>query len=142
MIKKKKSKHPERTKKVKRFSAKQLKARLWNIIKEWIRKEYPHECYTCGAKNLIGANLQTGHFIPSCACGPELRYDPRNLRLQCYSCNIHKGGWGERFAENLEIREGKPYVEELRRIQKQSIQVKVNWDYWINFYEQKLKEQK
>ena len=140
MIKKKKSKHSERIKKVKQPSAKQYKTRLWNLIKEWIRKKDPHECDTCGAKNLTGSNLQTGHFIPSCICGPELRYDPRNLRLQCMSCNCHRGGWGERFAEMLEMREGKEYVEELRRIQRQSKTTKVDWEYWINFYTQQLNE--
>ena len=125
---------------VKKTSAKTLKNKLWNLIKIWIRLKYEHVCYTCGAQNLIGANCQTGHFIPSCICGPELRYDPRNLRIQCYSCNIHKGGWGERFAENMELREGKAYVDELRRIQKQSKVVKVDYEYWIDYYTKLIQE--
>lgn len=84
---------------------------LWELCKQIIRKKYGNTCYTCGAKNLSAGNWQTGHFIPRSVCGLYLRYDLRNLRPQCYRCNISLGGNGTTFYRTLVDLEGLTYVD-------------------------------
>lgn len=71
-----------------------LKKELWNLCREIILQRHGSDCYTCGAKDLIGSNRHIGHFIPSSVCSAAMRYDLDNLRPQCYRCNIHlSGNW-------------------------------------------------
>lgn len=95
----------------KKTPEKKLKEELWELCKQIIRKIYGNICYTCGAKDLAGGNWHTGHFIPSSICGAYLRYDLRNLRPQCYRCNISLAGNGSSFYQILVMREGQEYVD-------------------------------
>lgn len=70
-------------------------------------------CFTCGKGGLSGSSWHTGHFIPSSTCGAYLRYDLRNLRPQCYYCNINLGGNGSAFYRRLLETEGQEYVDQL-----------------------------
>ncbi len=92
---------------------KKLKKELWELCKQIIRKLYGNTCYTCGAKNLEGGNWQTGHFIPRSICGLYLRFDLRNLRPQCYRCNISLSGNGAIFYRLLVRDCNQSYVDEL-----------------------------
>ena len=56
-------------------------------------------------------------------CGATLKYDMRNLRWQCYYCNINLGGNGAVFYKNLVEKEGQEYVDELFRI-KNTVSIK------------------
>lgn len=91
------------------------KDKLWELCKQIIRKKYGNTCYTCGTTGLAGSNWQTGHFITSSTCSTELRYDLKNLRPQCYRCNISLSGNWQRFEERLIWDEGQEYVDELKR---------------------------
>jgi hypothetical protein len=62
---------------------------------------------------LVGSSWQTGHFIPSSVGGAFLRYELRNLRPQCYRCNIDLSGNGAMFYKLLVEREGQAYVDQL-----------------------------
>jgi len=84
-----------------------LEKKLWAECKRIIRARYPHDCYTCEAKNIEGCNMQTGHFYPKGALGASMKYDLRILRLQCMRCNIHHGGMGSVYANRLEKELGK-----------------------------------
>lgn len=90
-----------------------LKKELWELCKQIIRKRYGNTCYTCEAEGLAGANWHTGHFIPSSVCGTYLRWDLRNLRPQCFRCNISLVGNGSSFYRELLIREGVSYLDQL-----------------------------
>lgn len=90
-----------------------LKKKLWELCKNIIREAYGNECYTCDATGLRGSNWHTGHFIPSSICGAYLRYDLRNLRPQCYHCNINLGGNGGMFYRNLVEDIGQAEVDQL-----------------------------
>lgn len=90
-----------------------LKKKLWQLCKVIIRAKYGNDCYTCGKSGLVGSNWHTGHFIPSATCGLYLRYDLRNLRPQCFDCNINLGGNGSAFYRRLMADEGSDYVERL-----------------------------
>lgn len=90
-----------------------LKDKIWKLCKKIIRTKYGNSCYTCEAENLVGSNWHTGHFIPSSVCGVFLRWELRNLRPQCFRCNISLVGNGSTFYKRLVEREGQAYVDQL-----------------------------
>lgn len=92
-----------------------LKEKLWELCKQIIRKLYGNTCYTCGKTELEGSNWHTGHFIASSVCGAYLRYDLRNLRPQCYRCNISLSGNGSLFYRHMVEEEGQEYVDGIFR---------------------------
>lgn len=110
-----------------------LKAQLWQICRQ-IRNETT--CYTCGKENLSGSSRQLGHFIAASISSPELRYDLKNLQIQCYHCNINLSGATLQFQENLIRDNGVEYVAELwlrNRMTKEKV-------FPIAWYQQKIKE--
>ena len=117
------------TKKVKKQTITQIQKKLWDECKRLIKQKYGNTCYTCGKMNLEGSNRHTGHFIPSSVCGAYLRYDLRNLRPQCYTCNIHHGGNGAIYYKNMVEREGQEYVDQLFR-DKQRITKAIDHYIW------------
>lgn len=91
------------------------KDKLWKLCREIIRATYPNDCFTCRATDLQGSNWQTGHFITSSTCSMELRYDLKNLRPQCYRCNINLSGNWTVFESRLVREEGQGYVDDLKK---------------------------
>ena len=76
-----------------------LKARLWGLLSPAIKARHGNTCYSCGAPGLSGSNWQTGHLWT--AGGHSLvRFDPRNLRPQCFRCNISLRGNIASYAAN------------------------------------------
>lgn len=108
-----KSKKPKRVKVASEI--KKAKKRLWELCKQIIRKTYGNTCYTCKKTGLVGSSWQTGHFIASSIGGAYLRFDLRNLRPQCYRCNIDLSGSGAVFYRTLVLDKGQQYVDELFR---------------------------
>jgi hypothetical protein len=107
---------PRKKKRINRSTGvKTLKNKLWELCKRIIRLLYGNTCYTCGRTGLSGSQWHTGHFLPSSTCGIFLRFDLRNLRPQCYYCNINLGGNGAAFYHNLVLYEGQEYVDRLFR---------------------------
>jgi len=90
-----------------------LKDELWQLCKQIIRLKYGNVCYTCGKEDLKGSNWHTGHFIPKAFGGEYLKYDLRNLRPQCYNCNINLGGNGAIFYHLMLKEESKTYVNSI-----------------------------
>lgn len=99
----------------KKSDLQKLKAQLWTLCRERTRARYGNTCYTCGKTGLEGGNWQTGHFVSSSICSTELRYDLRNLRPQCYSCNINKSGNWLAYEQKLVRDHGQEYVDQLKR---------------------------
>jgi len=89
-----------------------LKNKTWELCKQITRKRYGFVCYTCD-KPLASKDCHTGHFIPRSKGGLSLKYDLKNLRPQCYDCNINLGGNGAEFYRRLVRIEGQEYVDEL-----------------------------
>lgn len=109
---------------------KKLKIKLWELCKQIVRKTYIKEdgtwdCFTCDKHIDIPAKAQTGHFIPSSTCGAYLRYDLRNLRVQCYNCNINGGGQGAMYYKNLVEEKGQDYVDQI--FQDKHKTIKADW---------------
>ena len=100
-------------KKVSKQPISKIKKKLWELCKQLIREKYGNTCYTCGKSGLSGSNWHTGHFIPDAASGAYIRYDLRNLRPQCYNCNVNHGGAGAEYYRRMVEREGQKYVDKL-----------------------------
>lgn len=108
------------SKKAKKKTPAQLKTKLWELCKKITRERYQNangtwNCFTCGRLIDEPAKAQTGHFIPSGACGAYLRYDLRNLRIQDYYCNINLGGNGSAFYLALLNEMGEDFLADLFR---------------------------
>lgn len=88
-----------------------LKKQLWSLCRDLTRKVYGFHCYTCGTHSDAP---HTGHFISSSICSAELRYDLRNLRPQCYRCNIHLSGNWLSYEKRLILEHGQAYVDSLK----------------------------
>lgn len=82
----------------------QLKKEADRVFSIFIRLKYSNPdgyttCYTCGKYGHY-KEFQCGHFIPRhCLI---LRYDERNVRVQCVGCNVWGRGRVADFGYNLE----------------------------------------
>lgn len=126
-------------KKKKKIPITRLKKKLWKLCSEYIRKRDKNICFTCD-RRAEGAGYHCGHFIPSSTCGIHLRYDERNLKGQCFRCNIHLGGNGAVFYKRMVLSHGQEYVDELFKIKEEVHQWKEQ-DYLdkIDYYKNLLK---
>lgn len=126
---------------MKKKSLKTLKHDLWQECKRIIRATYQHpdgywNCFTCDRLIDEPAKAQTGHFIANASCGAYLRYDLRNLRIQCYFCNINLGGNGAEFYKRLVEEKGQEYVDQI--FKDKYITIKAD-SFW---YGKKIKQYK
>jgi hypothetical protein len=127
-----KPKKVSKLKKVSKQPISKIQKLLWIECKRIIRARYKHDCYTCDAKNLSGSNLQTGHMIAKASLGAYLKYDLRLLRPQCMLCNIHRGGMGAMFIENMRRIEGDEYVNQI--LKDRQITIKA-YDHYVELLE-------
>lgn len=110
---------------MKKLTSSKIQKLLWEECKRIIRSRYAlktpkissqaWECYTCGKVITDKVNAHTGHFIAKSVCGAFLKYDLRNLRVQCMACNVWQGGNGAIYYRNMVEREGQEYVDQLFR---------------------------
>lgn len=84
-----------RVKPIKGGNVRVLKQKLEAAQKQLVIKTYGRDCFTCPQKNLQKSNCQLGHVPwPRSILSTECKYDIRFTRIQCFSCNIHRGGMG------------------------------------------------
>ncbi len=117
---------------------KRLKVEAWELCKQITRKRYEKNkgqwhCYTCGRLIDEPAKAQTGHFLPSSTCGALLRHDLRNLRVQCYNCNINQGGNGAEYYRRMVQEVGQEAVDQLFQDKQKTI--KADAIYYSNLIE-------
>jgi hypothetical protein len=76
-------------------------------------------CYTCGARpaQAFGGTYDAGHFR-SVGSAPHLRFWTPQIRLQCVTCNRHKGGCALDFRRALVAEHGSEWVEALEARQE------------------------
>lgn len=110
-----------------------IKSKIWELCKTIIRKKYPNNCYTCGQTNLSAGNWHTGHFVSKSLCNSKMKFDLRNLRPQCYRCNINGGGAGAIFYKLMVEREGQEYVDGIFKDNEGHQQMKLQ--DWIDLKE-------
>ena len=117
---------------MKKLNIVKLQKLLWQECRRvadvlYVKPQAPTTCFTCG-KPISGSNKQLGHFLPKSVCGSFLKYDMRNLRWQCYYCNINLGGNGAVFYKNLVNEKGQEYVDILFLDKQKSIKA---YDHYI-----------
>jgi len=114
--------------------------KLWKLCKVITLNQYGNTCYTCSRTNLEGSNCQLGHFLPSGACGAFLRYDLRNLRIQCYHCNINLGGNGAEYYQRMVTEIGQRKVNQLFKDKQKSVKATDHYAKLIKEYELLIEE--
>lgn len=105
-----------------------LKKALWKIVSEYIRRKYADwkgdvACFTC-ERVYYWKQIQAGHFIGG--RHNAIVYDERNIRPQCYACNVMKHGEQLKFYRKMVALHGEKLVKELERLDKTSKQFTVN----------------
>lgn len=80
---------------------------VWEQCKRIIRSWYVNNdgswtCYTCGKILREKKDVQTGHGKAKSLLKIRYKYDLRNLKIQCYNCNINLGGLSDIFIAKLE----------------------------------------
>jgi len=92
----------DKPKKKKIKTVTKLKKEIWVECKRIIRLKYGNKCYTCPNENLEGSNWHTGHGKTNGALSLKYKLDLRNLRPQCYNCNVNLNGMTDIFISKLE----------------------------------------
>lgn len=81
------------------------------VVNHYIQsRDKGRPCISCGATQTV--QWEAGHFL-SVGARPELRYDPRNINLQCHHCNVHKSGNQAAYRISLVEKIGADQVAEL-----------------------------
>lgn len=92
----------------------QLHKLIWNEIKR-IYKDKGNTCYTCN-RLCDGSGRHIGHGKAKASLPVKYKYDTRNLKVQCYFCNINLGGASDIFIGKLEKeKEGLEFLNEACR---------------------------
>jgi hypothetical protein len=81
-----------------------LKKKLDQVFSQYVRQKYADingncTCYTCGY-TAHWKKLQNGHMVSRYYLAT--RYDERNCRPQCYTCNMFRNGMIPDFSQRLE----------------------------------------
>lgn len=110
------------------------KGKCWNLIRQIVFKKYGTNCFTCPRTNLVGTNLQCGHYLTVAVVGSNnrLSWDINQLRPQCSYCNGVGQGEQVRFRFGLVKQLGEEKVQELEARRHKIDPIK-NWD---KFYEE------
>jgi hypothetical protein len=103
------------------------KTKLWKVLKQVIDIRDGEVCISCGAEGLKGHNKHGGHFIPSSSCGGFLRYDLRNVWVQCATCNLFRNGAGAEYTIALQKKFGNEFVEQILADKQVSIKLDVEY---------------
>lgn len=119
----------KRRPKKKRVFRTNLVAKLDSVISTWNRTRYADkngivQCYTCPKKAPI-KSMQNGHYVSRSV--RKLRWEPDNMRPQCYGCNIMNGGQPITFRENLLKELGEPYVLYLESLRHELFKPTDEW---------------
>ena len=106
------------------IKASTLKKKLWRLTSEYVRLSSVDangycSCVTCGRTEHY-KKMQAGHFIPQ-AQGNAVRFDLRNIHVQCYRCNINLGGNGPEYYPFMLEKYGQDVIDELRKLSNTSV---------------------
>lgn len=124
-----------RLKKKSKMPISRLQRKIWQLCREIAIKNYPSDCYTCGATNLQGFNRQLGHMWAKASVGAFLKYDMRILRFQCNTCNQFRGGMGADFYRNM-LKEIGP--EKMAQLEKDRQVMVRAYDHYQSVYRRYL----
>lgn len=114
-----------------------LKQYLWNLFRQVIYKRDGNTCFTCG-RWCEGQGRHAGHFITGATCPPSLYFDERNVHVQCYNCNINKGGYWIEYRRRMHMKYGAKIVHALEKMQTK-VEKWERTDYLKKIQEYKVK---
>lgn len=102
--------------KLKKWTLTRWKKELDTVFSKWVRTVYSKNgdvaCYTCGKKAPI-EEMDAGHFNPRQYLAT--RWDERNVKPQCTSCNRYNNGQPTIFAKKLVDEYGEGILHELSK---------------------------
>jgi len=110
----------------KKSSRKAKKDKLWELTSKYIRLRQADQngnvnCVTCGQQMYWEKDgAQAGHFVPQ-AQGDAVRFDLRNIHVQCFRCNINLGGNGPEYNAFMLKTYGQETIDELRRLSNTTV---------------------
>lgn len=111
------------------------KIKLWKTLKQVITIRDGDTCISCCTHGLRGHNAHGGHFIPSSSCGGFLRYDLRNVWIQCATCNLFRNGAGAEYTIELQKKFGLDFVEKIIRDKQKTIKLDIDYiERMTDFY--------
>lgn len=87
-----------------------LKKKADTVFSIYIRRRDNGRCITCGMQK-EWKEMQAGHYVSRICLG--LRYDPKNVHCQCYSCNCMKHGDMITYREKMVDMYGEEFVKYL-----------------------------
>jgi len=129
--------------KTKSKSVSQLKKEADATFSQYIRQKYadPHtglvSCVTCGIMK-PWKEMQAGHY--ESRGNNFLRYDERNVHVQCYGCNVARKGNYPAYATFMVRTYGTDILETLREESKFSLKfTTAELQEIIDTYKEKLK---
>lgn len=114
------------------------KTKLWKVLKQVIDIRDGEVCISCGAEGLKGQNKHGGHFIPSSSCGGFLRYDLRNVWVQCSTCNLFRNGAGAEYTRALEKKYTVKFVDRIILDKRETIKLDVDYVEALTAYYESL----
>lgn len=80
--------------------------------------------------------MHTGHVPwPKSVLGAFLKYDLRVLRIQCFTCNIHRGGMGAEAYKKMLKEIGKKEMAKLEKDRLKIIKAKDHYTKLLSEYE-------
>lgn len=122
----------------KKPSTKTLKAKLWRVFSEYIRRRDEKDgCISCG-KKVPWKEAQAGHYIPRTA-GLSTYFDERNVNLQCVACNLWRHGNLSGYAIGLRKKLGNDILEDLDKLRVQTRKISsVEYQNLISHYKSAL----
>lgn len=100
----------------------ELKKELDKYFSLYIRKIFPHQCYTCGKTEGL---MQCGHFVSRQYLATRWSVD--NCRPQCWGCNGFGNGKPLDFEERLKKELGSEYVENMKASRHQVLKLDRQW---------------
>lgn len=95
-------------------------SKAWKFTSQYVRLKGDGFCYTCGKKYGY-EKLVAGHFREKIG-GSSTYFDLRNLRSQCYYCNVKLHGNKQEYSRKLVNEYGKDILNELALLGSKSKQ--------------------
>jgi hypothetical protein len=123
-------------------SLRTLKASMWKLFSEYVRRKDADEggtvsCYTC-EKLMFWRDSQAGHAIGGRT--NAVLFDASIVRVQCVSCNVFQGGNYPIFTTKLIKEKGMDWWEEkLANARKVVKHTRADLEEMISEYQEKLR---
>ena len=119
--------------------------KLWKVFSEYIRTRDANtdgmvKCYTCPAVK-HWKQMHGGHFVTRTA--KAVKFDEKNVQVQCPNCNAFQGGMSYQFGVNLDRDYGQATAESLEAQRHVIIKRSVSdYETLIDHYQKQLAEYK